>query len=207
MGIRRDGRATRSRGRQRLSASVQGAAGDGADTASQVTDSPCRFNAISYWDRQAFLAIGYVVLDTSTMPIVGEGDAEPNDTDVPQLIADAQAAVDEVVRRGVTDRARIAIGGHSYGAFMTANLLARTRLFKAGIARSGMSAIPRRLLCRPSIDRRRKQCVANATRIVASHMGAHCVPVRCGGFHWHANGRGAWCKMVRFETVLCVATL
>lgn len=93
MGIRRDGRATRSRGRQRLSASVQGAAGDGADTASQVTDSPCRFNAISYWDRQAFLAIGYVVLDTSTMPIVGEGDAEPNDTDVPQLIADAQAAV------------------------------------------------------------------------------------------------------------------
>ncbi|QIE17173.1 hypothetical protein IXO1088_020530 [Xanthomonas oryzae pv. oryzae] len=173
MGIRRDGRATRSRGRQRLSASVQGAAGDGADTASQVTDSPCRFNAISYWDRQAFLAIGYVVLDTSTMPIVGEGDAEPNDTDVPQLIADAQAAVDEVVRRGVTDRARIAIGGHSYGAFMTANLLARTRLFKAGIARSGMSAIPRRLLCRPSIDRRRKQCVANATRIVASHMGAH----------------------------------
>lgn len=154
MGIRRDGRATRSRGRQRLSAAVQGAAGDGADTACQVTDSPYRFNAISYWDRQAVLAIGYVVLDNPTMPIVGEGDAEPNDTDVPQLIADAQAAVDEVVRRGVTDRAHIAIGWHSYGAFMTANLLAHTRLFKAGIARSGMSAIPRRLPCRPSIDRR-----------------------------------------------------
>lgn len=106
MGIRRDGRATRSRGRQRLSAAVQGAAGDGADTACQVTDSPYRFNAISYWDRQAVLAIGYVVLDNPTMPIVGEGDAEPNDTDVPQLIADAQAAVDEVVRRGVTDRHR-----------------------------------------------------------------------------------------------------
>lgn len=71
------------------------------------------------------------------MPIVGEGNAEPNDTYVPQLIADAQAAVDEVVRRGVTDREHIAIGGHSYGAFMTANLLAHTRLFKAGIARSG----------------------------------------------------------------------
>ncbi|TQU24258.1 S9 family peptidase, partial [Xanthomonas perforans] len=108
-----------------------------ADTASQVTDSPYRFNAISYWGPQAFLAIGYVVLNNPSMPIVGEGDAEPNDTYVPQLIADAQAAVDEVVRRGVTDREHIAIGGHSYGAFMTANLLAHTRLFKAGIARSG----------------------------------------------------------------------
>ncbi|NIK08245.1 dipeptidyl aminopeptidase/acylaminoacyl peptidase [Xanthomonas arboricola] len=108
-----------------------------ADTASQVTDSPYRFNAISYWGPQAFLAIGYVVLNNPTMPIVGEGDAEPNDTYVPQLVADAQAAVDEVVRRGVTDREHIAIGGHSYGAFMTANLLAHTRLFKAGIARSG----------------------------------------------------------------------
>ncbi|MEQ7416523.1 prolyl oligopeptidase family serine peptidase [Xanthomonas campestris pv. campestris] len=108
-----------------------------ADTASQVTDSPYRFNAISYWGPQAFLAIGYVVLNNPAMPIVGEGDAEPNDTYLPQLIADAQAAVDEVVRRGVTDHEHIAIGGHSYGAFMTANLLAHTRLFKAGIARSG----------------------------------------------------------------------
>lgn len=108
-----------------------------ADTASQVTDSPYRFNAISYWGPQAFLAIGYVVLNNPAMPIVGEGDAEPNDTYLPQLIADAQAAVDEVVRRGVTDREHIAIGGHSYGAFMTVNLLAHTRLFKAGIARSG----------------------------------------------------------------------
>ena len=71
------------------------------------------------------------------MPIVGTGDAEPNDTYIAQLVADAEAAVDEVVRRGVADRERIAIGGHSYGAFMTANLLAHTRLFKAGIARSG----------------------------------------------------------------------
>jgi len=52
-------------------------------------------------------------------------------------VADAEAAVDEVVRRGVSDRNRIAIGGHSYGAFMTGNLLAHTRLFRAGIARSG----------------------------------------------------------------------
>jgi len=108
-----------------------------AAAASQVTDSPYRFNAISYWGPQAFLAKGYAVLVSPSMPIIGEGDKEPNDTYLPQLIANAEAAVDEVVRRGVTDRDHIAIGGHSYGAFMTANLLAHTRLFKAGIARSG----------------------------------------------------------------------
>lgn len=108
-----------------------------AAAASQVTGSPYRFNAISYWGPQAFLAKGYVVLASPSMPIIGEGDTEPNDTYVEQLVANAQAAVDEVVRRGVTDRDHIAIGGHSYGAFMTANLLAHSRLFKAGIARSG----------------------------------------------------------------------
>jgi dipeptidyl aminopeptidase/acylaminoacyl peptidase len=71
------------------------------------------------------------------MPIVGEGDEEPNDTYVEQLVASARAAVDEVVRRGVAEPGRIAIGGHSYGAFMAANLLAHSDLFAAGIARSG----------------------------------------------------------------------
>lgn len=108
-----------------------------AAAASQVTDSPYRFNAISYWGPLPFLAMGYAVLDDPTMPIVGEGDVEPNDTYVAQLQANAEAAVDEVVRRGVADRHRIAVGGHSYGAFMTANLLAHTRLYRAGIARSG----------------------------------------------------------------------
>jgi len=108
-----------------------------AAAASQVTDSPYRFNAIGYWGPQAYLAMGYAVLNNPSMPIIGEGDAEPNDTYIQQLVADAQAAVDEVVRRGVADRERIAIGGHSYGAFMTANLLAHSTLFKAGIARSG----------------------------------------------------------------------
>ena len=108
-----------------------------ADDASQVTGSPYRFNAVGYWGPQAMLAKGYVVLNNPSMPIIGEGDAEPNDTYIEQLVASAQAAVDEVVRRGVTDREHIAVGGHSYGAFMTANLLAHTRLFKAGIARSG----------------------------------------------------------------------
>ncbi|MCW5581445.1 MAG: S9 family peptidase [Luteimonas sp.] len=108
-----------------------------ADAASQVRGSPYRFNRISYWGPLAYLAQGYAVLDGPAMPIVGEGDAEPNDTYVKQLVASAQAAVDEVVRRGVADRDRIAIGGHSYGAFMTANLLAHSDLFRAGIARSG----------------------------------------------------------------------
>jgi len=108
-----------------------------AAAASQVQGSPYKFNAISYWGPLPFLARGFAALDDPTMPIVGEGTVEPNDTYVTQLVADAQAAIDEVVRLGVSDRDRIAIGGHSYGAFMTANLLAHSRLFKAGIARSG----------------------------------------------------------------------
>ena len=94
-------------------------------------------NSISYWGPLPFLARGYAVLDNPTFPIVGEGKAEPNDTYIKQLVDDAQAAVEELVRRGVGDRNRMAIGGHSYGAFMTANLLAHSRLFKGGIARSG----------------------------------------------------------------------
>lgn len=108
-----------------------------AAAASQTTGSPYHFNAVSYWGPAAFLAMGYAVLDNPSFPIVGQGEAEPNDTYVPQLVADAEAAVEEVVKRGVADRHRIAVGGHSYGAFMTGNLLAHTRLFKAGIARSG----------------------------------------------------------------------
>ncbi|MGY0634034.1 S9 family peptidase [Luteimonas sp. A478] len=108
-----------------------------ADAASQVIGSPHAFNRISYWGPLGFLARGYAVLDGPAMPIVGEGDTEPNDTYLKQLVASAQAAVDEVVRRGVADPDRIAIGGHSYGAFMTANLLAHSDLFRAGIARSG----------------------------------------------------------------------
>ena len=108
-----------------------------ASAASQTKGSPYKFNAVSYWGPAAFLAMGYAVLDNPSFPIVGNGEQEPNDTYLPQLVADAEAAVDEVVRRGVADRDRIAIGGHSYGAFMTGNLLAHTRLFRAGIARSG----------------------------------------------------------------------
>ncbi len=108
-----------------------------ASAASQTTGSPYRFNAVSFWGPAAFLSMGYAVLDNPSMPIVGAGEAEPNDSYLPQLVANAEAAVNEVVRRGVAERHRIAIGGHSYGAFMTGNLLAHTRLFRAGIARSG----------------------------------------------------------------------
>ena len=108
-----------------------------ADAAGQVTDSPHRFDRVGWWSPLLFLTQGYAVLDDPTMPIVGEGDEEPNDTYVEQLVSSARAAVDEVVRRGVGDRDRIAIGGHSYGAFMVANLLAHSDLFRAGIARSG----------------------------------------------------------------------
>ncbi|MDP6780089.1 MAG: prolyl oligopeptidase family serine peptidase [Candidatus Latescibacteria bacterium] len=108
-----------------------------ADAAGQVKDSPHRFVRASALSPLPLLAHGYAVLDGPTLPIIGEGDAEANDTYVEQLVASAEAAVDEVVRRGVAERHRIAVGGHSYGGFMTANLLAHTDLFRAGVARSG----------------------------------------------------------------------
>lgn len=108
-----------------------------ADAAGQVTDSPYRFVRIGWWTPLLWLVSGYAVLDNPTMPIIGEGDVEPNDTYVEQLVASAQAAADEVVRRGVAEKEHLVIGGHSYGAFMTANLLAHSDIFAAGIARSG----------------------------------------------------------------------
>ncbi len=108
-----------------------------AAAAGQVSDSPYRFNRISYWTPQFLATQGYAVLDNATMPIVGEGKQEPNDSFIAQLVMNAEAAIAAGVSRQVTDPARVAVGGHSYGAFMTANLLAHTKLFKAGIARSG----------------------------------------------------------------------
>ncbi len=107
------------------------------DAAGQVQDSPYRFVSANYHGPLFALLMGFAVLDDPTFPIVGEGTTEPNDTYVQQLVAGAEAAVNEVVRLGVADRNRLAIGGHSYGAFTTANLLAHSNLFRAGIARSG----------------------------------------------------------------------
>lgn len=108
-----------------------------AAAAAQVIGSPYRFVRPSAASHLFALTQGYGVLDNPTMPIVGEGDKEPNDSYVEQLVASAKAAVEKVVELGVADRRRIAVGGHSYGAFMTANLLAHSDLFRAGIARSG----------------------------------------------------------------------
>ncbi len=104
--------------------------------ASQVRGSPHRFTTLRGASHLLLLTRGYAILDGPTMPIIGEGHTA-NDTYVEQLVASAAAAVDTVVAIGVADRDRIAIGGHSYGAFMTANLLAHSDLFQAGIARSG----------------------------------------------------------------------
>jgi len=108
-----------------------------ADAAGQRTDSPHQFKYVSYQGAVPWVARGYAILDDASMPIVGEGEEEPNDSFRKQLVANAQAAIDEGVRRGVVDPDRVAVGGHSYGAFMTANLLAHSDLFRAGIARSG----------------------------------------------------------------------
>jgi len=104
--------------------------------AGQVTGSPYRFPVYSGTSHLLFLTQGYAVLDNPAMPIVGPGETA-NDTYVDQLVSSAEAAIDAVVEMGVADRDRIGVGGHSYGAFMTANLLAHSRLFRAGIARSG----------------------------------------------------------------------
>jgi dipeptidyl aminopeptidase/acylaminoacyl peptidase len=105
--------------------------------AGQMRGSPYEFPFLYWGSPVPFATQGYAVLENATIPIVGEGQAEPNDTYVEQLVASAKAAIDEGVRLGVVDRNRVGVMGHSYGAFMTANLLAHSDLFKAGIARSG----------------------------------------------------------------------
>ncbi|KAA9332041.1 S9 family peptidase [Hymenobacter busanensis] len=105
--------------------------------AGQVSGSPYTFTRVGYGSPIFWVTQGYAVLQGASIPIVGEGDKEPNDTYTEQLVASAKAAIDEGKRLGVVDPSRVAVMGHSYGAFMTANLLAHSDLFKAGIARSG----------------------------------------------------------------------
>ena len=107
------------------------------ELAGQITTPTNTFSRPHYTSVLFLLTQCYAVLDDPSLPIVGEGDAEPNDTYVEQLIAGTKAAIDYLVDRGVSDRDRLAIGGHSYGGFTTANLLAHTDFFKLGIARSG----------------------------------------------------------------------
>ena len=107
-----------------------------ADTAGQITGSPNAFTTIRGGSHLFLLFSGYAIFDNPTMPIIGPGETA-NDTYVEQLVSSAEAAVDKVVSMGVTDRDHIGVGGHSYGGFMTANLLAHSRLFRAGFAESG----------------------------------------------------------------------
>ncbi|MFC0605245.1 alpha/beta hydrolase family protein [Winogradskyella pulchriflava] len=106
-------------------------------SASQSTANPNEF-VYPYWGSPIYwVTKGYVVLDDAAFPIVGEGDEEPNDSFRTQLVANGKAAIDAVDNLGYIDRNKVAVGGHSYGAFMTANLLSHSNLFAAGIARSG----------------------------------------------------------------------
>ena len=105
-----------------------------ADTAGQISGSTDRFTTLV--GHQLFVLEGYAVLENAGMPIIGDPETV-NNTYLQQLTMDAKAAIDKAVEMGVTDRERVGVGGHSYGAFMTANLLAHTDLFHAGIAESG----------------------------------------------------------------------
>ncbi len=108
------------------------------DAASQRKGSPYEFIRLYSGSPVFWVTRGYAVFDDISMPIVApNAEAEPNDNFIEQLVANAAAAIDVLEQMGVGDRNRVAIGGHSYGAFMTANLLAHSSLFAAGIARSG----------------------------------------------------------------------
>ncbi len=106
-------------------------------SAGQNTTNPNEFIYPWYGSPVFWVTRGYVVLDDAAFPIVGEGDEEPNDSFRKQLVANAKAAIDAVDEMGYIDRNRVGVGGHSYGAFMVANLLSHSNLFAAGIARSG----------------------------------------------------------------------
>jgi dipeptidyl aminopeptidase/acylaminoacyl peptidase len=108
-----------------------------AATAGQVSGSTQRYTTILGPSELFLLLEGYAVLDNATMPVVGSDPEKVNDTYIDQIVMSAQAAIDKAVELGVTDRDRVGVGGHSYGAFMTANLLAHSDLFRAGVARSG----------------------------------------------------------------------
>jgi dipeptidyl aminopeptidase/acylaminoacyl peptidase len=103
-----------------------------------VRGSEHRFTLIGGGSPVLYVTQGYAILNNAEMPIVATGkDKKPNDNYIEQLVMNAEAAVNILDSLGVGDKNRMAVAGHSYGAFMTANLLAHTRLFKAGIARSG----------------------------------------------------------------------
>ena len=107
------------------------------NSAGQSTANPNEFTFPYYGSFVYWVTHGYAVLDNAAFPIIGEGKTEPNDNFIEQLVANAKAAIDAVDSLGFINRNKVAVGGHSYGAFMTANLLTHCNLFACGIARSG----------------------------------------------------------------------
>lgn len=107
------------------------------NSAGQNDKNPNEFTFPYYGSFVYWVTKGYAVLDDASFPIIGEGTTEPNDTFMTQLVDDAAAAIDAVDKLGYINKKKVAIGGHSYGAFMTANLLTHCNLFACGIARSG----------------------------------------------------------------------
>jgi dipeptidyl aminopeptidase/acylaminoacyl peptidase len=107
------------------------------NSAGQNDKNPNEFTFPYYGSFVYWVTRGYAVLDDASFPIIGEGTTEPNDNFMTQLVDDAEAAINAVDNLGYIDRKRVAVGGHSYGAFMTANLLTHCNLFTCGIARSG----------------------------------------------------------------------
>jgi dipeptidyl aminopeptidase/acylaminoacyl peptidase len=105
-------------------------------TAGQVRAAPNRFTFYRGTTPLFFLTQGYAVLMDATMPVVGDPETM-NNTFVEQIVAAGKAAIDVMDSMGVADPKRVLVMGHSYGAFMTANLLAHCDYFAAGIARSG----------------------------------------------------------------------
>lgn len=106
------------------------------DTAGQISGTPHRFTRMRSITHLTLLTQGYAIMDGATMPIIGDPETM-NDTFIEQVVSSAKAAIDKAVEMGVADPQRVGVGGHSYGAFMTANLLAHSDLFQAGVARSG----------------------------------------------------------------------
>ncbi|MDE2784781.1 MAG: prolyl oligopeptidase family serine peptidase [Gemmatimonadota bacterium] len=81
------------------------------------------------------IRLGYVVVEPDA-PIVGE-EGRINNNYQHDLRNNLAAVIDELDARGLIDRRRLGLGGHSYGAFGTLNAMVHTPFFKAGIAGDG----------------------------------------------------------------------
>jgi dipeptidyl aminopeptidase/acylaminoacyl peptidase len=98
---------------------------------------PGRYPTFAPGSIQLFVLLGYAVVEPDS-PIVGP-EGRVNDNYVSDLRNNLTAVIDELDRRGIADRTKLAIGGHSYGGFSTMNAMVHTPFFKAGISGAGNS--------------------------------------------------------------------